>query len=70
MSFNPKWILGKKVVMVEMNLFDAGTARHNRAAHNPRIYFEDGSSIAFTTEETEGSEYGTGIVYSKPKGKQ
>ena len=66
MRFNPNWLKGKTVLKVEMNPYDAGSARH-RVAHNPRIYFTDGSSIAFTTEETEGSDYGTDIVYSKPR---
>jgi hypothetical protein len=64
--FNPRWIVGKTVERVAMNPFEAGECR-NFKAHDPRIYFTDGSSIAFVTEETEGSEYGTAIVYSKAK---
>jgi hypothetical protein len=64
--FNPRWIADKTVARVEMNPFPAGKCR-NFTAHDPRIYFTDGSSIAFVTEETEGSEYGTAIVYSKAR---
>lgn len=60
-NFNPKWIVGKSVARVEMNPFDDG---QGRKAHDPRIWFTDGSSIAFTTEETEVGEYGTNISYS------
>lgn len=63
-GFNPKWIIGRKVVRVEMNAFD--NAPYGQA-HNPRIYFDNGASIAFVTEELEsGSDYGTAIVYSPP----
>jgi hypothetical protein len=61
---NPKWIVGKTVSAVELNRFGDGKGT---VAHNPHIWFTDGSSIAFNTEETEIGEYGTTIVYRKPK---
>lgn len=65
--FNPHWIVGKTVARVEMNQFPSELHRGQRpdhVAHNPRIYFADGSSIAFMTQETETGEYGTNIIYS------
>lgn len=64
MSFNPKWIVGKRVARVDM-----GTERFRAAGqvvtmHNPYIHFDDGSCIRFFTEENpDGGEYGTGIAY-------
>jgi hypothetical protein len=68
---NPRWLVGKTIARVEMNPFEAhdpnqircGSGR--RVAHDPRIYFTDGTSISFVTEETEIGEYGTDIVYRK-----
>lgn len=34
---------------------------------DPIIFFTDGSSIKFATEETEVGEYGTAIAYRKSK---
>lgn len=67
MTFNPRWILGKTVARVEMNPFQKSLhgERHG-VAHDPRIIFTDGSSIAFSTEETEVGSYGTSISYTKP----
>lgn len=70
MKFNPKWIVGKTIASVEMNP-KRDRIRHD-TIHSPVIQFTDGSRIYFTTEESEtcasdGSYYGTGIVYSKPK---
>lgn len=66
MHFNPRSIIGKRVVRVEMNAYRAGSGFGARVMHQPEIYFEDGSSIAFNTEEhPEGAEYGTDIIYRK-----
>lgn len=64
MTFNPKWIVGKRVAAVEMRPFDDGKGGK---AHAPIIRFADGSFIEFTTEETEVGEYGTSIDYRKPR---
>ncbi len=56
MRFNPKWIIGKTVERVEMNPFESREFPErigSMVAHDPCIYFTDGSSIAFSTEETE-----------------
>lgn len=63
-NLNPRWIIGKTVALVALNPFDDGKGG---TAHDPRIIFTDGSSIAFTTEETEVGEYGTSIVYRRPR---
>lgn len=62
-GFNPKWIVGKTVERVEARPFYAGGEGRGRVAHDPHIFFADGSSIRFVTEETETGEYGTEIVY-------
>lgn len=63
MTFNPKWLEGKTVDYVDLNRFPTGRAR--KIAHSPRIWFTDGSSIYFQTEETESGEYGTQIFYTR-----
>ena len=65
MTFSPRWIIGKTVARVEMNPFERGLHQARGVAHNPRIVFTDGSSITFSTEETEVGEYGTAIEYWK-----
>lgn len=60
--FNPKWIVGKKVSGIVLNKFSNGRGGHTT---HPRFYFEDGSSIGFTVEETESSEYGIRVLYCK-----
>jgi hypothetical protein len=62
MNFNPKWIVGKTVDRIEMRPFKCGPGASQRTAHDPIIWFTDGSSISFVTEETEG-DCGTEIVY-------
>lgn len=64
-GFNPRWIIGKTVARVEMRPFDAGNQGRGETAHDPHIYFTDGSQIWFLTEETETGEYGTEIIYRK-----
>lgn len=66
-GFQARWITGKTVARVEMNPFpaDDGTGCRLGMAFAPRIYFTDGSSIAFGTQETEVGEYGTDIGYRK-----
>lgn len=67
MHFNPKWIKGKTVAQVDLNPFPKGLEWQSRrgTAHNPVIWFTDGSSIRFITEETENDGYGTAIAYRK-----
>jgi hypothetical protein len=69
MTFNPQWIVGKTIASVEMNPFPRGLHEESRRgiAHNPVIWFTDGSRIEFSTEETEVGEYGTAISYAKAR---
>jgi hypothetical protein len=67
-DLNPKWIIGKRVARVDLNQFKD---ERGQLCHKPRIWFEDGSHIAFTTEEVEGgADYGTHISYWKPAKKE
>lgn len=62
---NPNWLVGKTIAAVELN---AEPDRRGGKAHRPVIRFTDGSSISFTTQETDGGWYGTSINYRrKPK---
>jgi len=65
-GFNPKWIIGKTVVSVDMRPFDKGDEfPDHQKAYDPLIYFSDGSYITFTTDETGTGEYGLHINYHK-----
>jgi hypothetical protein len=64
MRFDPKWIVGKTIARVEMNPFDAGGGRGT--AHDPAIYFTDGTRITFMAQELEEDGYGVAIIYRKP----
>lgn len=66
-AFHTRWVVGKTIARVEMNPFNAGGQGRGTTAHDPEIFFTDGSSIRFITEETETGEYGTEIVYRKPR---
>ena len=51
-----------------MNASVEGTPGDHRTMHDPVIYLDDGSSIAFLVEEhPEGAEYGVNIVRRKWK---
>lgn len=65
MSFNPKWLIGRTVVSVEMNPYRARDAPQDRSiAYNPVITLDNGAQIRFVAQETDGSEYGVAIVYN------
>jgi hypothetical protein len=65
-GFNPKWIVGKTIKSIDMRPFDSGGHAYKREkAFDPIITFDDGSSITFSTQETEVGEYGTDITYYK-----
>lgn len=66
MTFNPNWLIGKTVEQVDMRPFPCSPGDAQRTAHDPIIWFTDGSSIAFVTEET-AAEYGTQIIYRKAR---
>jgi hypothetical protein len=64
---NPKFLVGKTIERVEMNTFPNGRGGYASA---PVIYFTDGSSISFETQETERGYYGTKIDYQKSQVKE
>jgi hypothetical protein len=59
-GFNPKWIIGRKIIAVEMHPFEG---ENHLTAHAPVITLDNGARIFFVTEETGLSEYGTAICY-------
>jgi len=65
MAFDPRWIVGKTVASVEMRPFRAREGSRE-VTHAPRIFFTDGSHIAFTGQETDFGAYGVGVGYYKP----
>jgi len=56
---------GRKVVNVRLNPF---TGFDGRKATAPVIYFDDGTRLYFTTQET-GSEYGTQLGIARDIGR-
>lgn len=68
--FNPKWIIGRTIVGVDMRRFSTGRTSYGTVAHDPVITFDNGAVIYFTTEETEIGEYGTAITYVPPPPKK
>lgn len=63
--FNPKWIMGKTVVSVDMRKARADSARKTQTT-DPVIFFHDGSSIVFLAQEAE-DYYGIEIIYRPRK---
>jgi hypothetical protein len=59
---NLRWILGKRIVEVNMNPFPDGMGG---TTHNPVFTLEDGSQVRFAVQETEVGEYGIELVYRK-----
>ena len=60
---NPKLLVGRKIVRVEMHPHVEGNGTDARTMHDPIIYLDDGSSLAFLAEEhPEGAEYGVHII--------
>ena len=68
-NLNPRWLIGRKIVKVEMQPFQArpNEGRLSPVAHDPVIWLDNGAHLTFTTEETECGVYGTSISYHKGK---
>lgn len=68
MTFNPKWIIGRKIVAVDMNPFEAApeTPSANRTVFDPVFTLDNGARVKFLTTETEVGEYGIDVIYMKP----
>lgn len=69
MSINPKALIGRSIVAVDMQASVQGESRHDRRTmHKPLITLDDGSVLYFVVEEhPEGAEYGVDIGRTKPK---
>lgn len=65
-AFNPNWIIGRRIVGVEMNPFPARDL-NNTMAHDPVITLDNGAKLRFMTEETQTDDYGVRILYVKPR---
>lgn len=72
MAFNPKWIIGRTIVAVEMNPFRASDDPSvHRVLYSPIFTLDNGAELRFVTEESDDvAEYGTAIVYLKPERKR
>lgn len=67
-GLNPKWLIGRTIVAVEMNAYRARESPVDRTlAHQPVITLDNGARLLFITDETDFGEYGTTIVYAKPR---
>lgn len=63
MSINPKHLIGRRIVAVDMRPFKTGPRGHERTCHDPCVTLDDGSVLTFAVEETEeGASYGVDIV--------
>ena len=67
-GLNPAWLVGKTIERVEMNPYPA-REHYSGVAHNPVIYFTDGSVIRAMAQETDW-EPGVGLIYSPPTTRQ
>ena len=69
MSINPKALIGRSIVAVDMQASVQGESRHDRRTmHKPLITLDDGSVLYFVVEEhPEGAEYGVDIGRKKTK---
>lgn len=57
-------MVGRTIVRVELRPFDAeisGQRDDDPFATNPLVYLDDGTVLAFHTQETEVGDYGIGI---------
>jgi hypothetical protein len=62
-GFNPRHVIGRRIVAVEMNTVKVKDEGYGGRMHDPRITLDDGSTLRFVVEEhPEGAEYGVNIV--------
>lgn len=61
-------IVGRTIVKADPRFHDdgghCGTGRDAHYAHDWHLTLDDGSTVRFVTEETEGSEYGVNLIVS------
>lgn len=65
-GFNPRWIIGRTIVGVELHTFNGREAGYE-AAHRPEITLDNGAKLFFLGEETDYGEYGVTLIYRKPE---
>jgi hypothetical protein len=61
--FNPKWIIGRTIVAVDMKPFSDG---RGGTVHDPAFTLDNGAKVSFITEETYDRDYGVNILYLPP----
>ena len=59
-----KALVGRKIIDVKLNRFSNGQGGF---ANDPQLFLDDGTVIAFSTQETESGDYGTALVIVPPK---
>lgn len=64
-----KTIVGRRIVKAEAHAFLDGRGR-NSYAHQWKLTLDDGTRLAFITQETEGADYGVLIVAHTADGRQ
>lgn len=65
MTFNPRWIIGRKIVEVDMHPFATGLHQPMGTTYAPVFTLDNGARIKFSVDETEVGEYGVRPVYCK-----
>jgi hypothetical protein len=61
-------LVGRTITRVIWYVFDtktAGVSRTDRMSQQPILVLDDGTRVAFMTDETEVGEYGTTIIVSR-----
>lgn len=67
MPFNPRWLLGRTIVAVELNRFRARESPDDRTmTSNPTLFLDNGASLSFFVDETDGDGYGISLIYTSP----
>ena len=58
-------LLGKRITKVVLNAFRSRSSG-DEMAHRPVLTLEDGTTVRFSTQETDVGEYGTALVITPP----
>lgn len=65
MPFNPRWLLGRTIVAVEMNPFRARESADDRTmTSDPVLFLDNGACLSFFVDETDGDSYGVRLNYT------
>lgn len=63
-GFNPNWIVGRRIVHVDMGACKVPYGPSTLTMHDPTITLDNGVRLRFLTEENpHGGEYGVNIIY-------